>query len=271
MEDKAERLRILAEKQRLEESKRQEEAVTKSTPPPTPLPTPPPTPPRAPVVEKKLETPVRTILNTNFFRSMNSLDKSRDYTIIVDKSSSMKMGGRMKQAENSVKVLAESLCQCDDDGISLYFFSSHSKTNKGDYPAFNKYENVKTADGVMALFQMPENVPRGGTDLTKVLRSALSQSSEKNQSILIITDGVPDDTKSSEELLIATANSLLHENALHITIVQVGDDTRADNYLHELDANLVSLGAKYDIVDVVSAKKLNGMDLSAIVQISAGK
>ena len=213
------------------------------------------------------ESASATLSKSKFFTSINSADGSRDYTIIIDKSASMKLAGRWKQAEDAVKVLADSACKIDDDGITLYFFSSHSKTSKGEFPAFNKYENVKSANEVMRLFALKENQPKGGTDLTKVLKDALHlEASGKPLTVLVITDGVPDDTKSSEAFIIETGNALPTGNEVFITIVQVGDDKRADEYLHELDDNLGSMGAKYDIVDVIPNKKLSTFDFSAIVK-----
>ena len=178
--------------------------------------------------------------DTHFFKKMGTADKSRDYIIIVDKSASMKLGGRWTQAEEAVKKLAVSCCECDEDGITLYFFrycarvdktntenanfllsfphffisrSSHSKTSKGEFPAYNKYENIKTPKEVMRLFGLKENTPKGGTDLTKVLQDAF-QPTGKPMTILLITDGVPDDIKTAESLIISTGNALAHHEDL---------------------------------------------------------
>jgi len=209
------------------------------------------------------------VSSTKFFQALNE-GHDRDYIIIIDKSASMKLQGRWKQAEEAVKVLAESACKLDEDGITLYFFSSHSKTSKGEFPAFNKYENVKSSTEVMRLFAMKENQPKGGTDLTRVLRDALVVGA-KPLTVLVITDGVPDDTSTSEKLVIDVGNSLPTGNEIAITIVQVGDDKRADEYLNELDNNLQGMGAKYDIIDVVSNARLSSFDLHEIVKGATGK
>ena len=83
--------------------------------------------------------------------------------------------------------------------LSIYFsitIPKHDNSIAGDFPAFNRFDNIKTAEEVMALFSKKENTPKGGTDLTRVFRDAL-QPSEKPKSILVITDGSPDDQKSS--------------------------------------------------------------------------
>ena len=105
----------------------------------------------------------------------------------------------------------------------------------------------------MTQFANPSNQPKGGTDLTKVLIDALpAEASGKPQSILIITDGCPDDARSTEDLIINTINSLPSPDDLSLTFIQVGDDTQGNNYLEELDNTLKSRGAKHAIVDQVS-------------------
>ena len=81
----------------------------------------------------------------------------------------MKLKGRWKEAEEAVSVLCTAACECDEDGIDLYFFSSHSVTTRGETPAFLKYAGVKSGKDVMTQFGALENQPKGGTDLTRVL------------------------------------------------------------------------------------------------------
>lgn len=122
--------------------------------------------------------------------------------MIIDKSASMKLAiGRWKQAKQALKILITKVLSCDADGITLYFFSSHQKSSKEVYPAFNKYENVTSTKEVARLFSAKENQPKGGTDFTSVLQDAMSSLS-KPTSILMITDGIPDDPKSSEALIV---------------------------------------------------------------------
>lgn len=246
----------------------------KETPPPPPptaakAPEPPKPPPvkEAPPAKITEDYSKTQMANTNFFKKVGSKDQDRDYTIIVDKSASMKLAGRWKQAEAAVKRLAKSCCECDSDGITLYFFSSHSKTSKGEFPAFNKYENVSSEEDVMKLFAAKENVPKGGTDLTKVLKDAFIPT-PKPSTILVITDGKPDDINTTEKLIIETSQSLKTPEELLVTIVQVGNDDKADEYLNELDNKLVGMGAKYDIVDIIPNAKLATMDFAMIVDLA---
>ena len=119
----------------------------------------------------------------------------------------------------------------------------------------------------MKLFSAKENVPKGGTDLTKVLRDAFVPT-DKPSTILIITDGKPDDINTTEKLIIETSQTLQSPESLLVTIVQVGNDDKADEYLNELDNKLVDMGAKYDIVDIIPNSKLAALDFALIVDLA---
>jgi len=51
-----------------------------------------------------------------------------DYSIIIDKSGSMKDNNRWKDAEAAVQLLAPLVTSQDSDGITLYFFESKFQT-----------------------------------------------------------------------------------------------------------------------------------------------
>ena len=182
----------------------------------------------------------------------------------------MKLKGRWKEAEVAVNALCEATCKCDSDGITLYFFSSHSKTTKGECPYFRKYEAVASGADVMKQFANPDNAPHGGTDLTAVLEDALPEDrGTKPKSLLIITDGCPDDPKSTEDFIIKTVNNLNDVSELSITIIQVGDDAGGNGYLESLDTALESRGAKFDCVEAISNAALNACFVGKTYSFSA--
>ena len=158
---------------------------------------------------------------SKFFKYMKHEETS--FVIIVDKSASMKLSGRWKQAEETVKTIAELCCKStpQEEGITLYFFSSHSKTSKGECTAFQRYQRVDSAEQVMRLFSAKENKPHGGTDLTSVLEDAFALPSPHRKAILCITDGCPDDPESAEMLIVDKANSLDRGDETSITMIQV--------------------------------------------------
>jgi uncharacterized protein with von Willebrand factor type A (vWA) domain len=127
----------------------------------------------------------------------NFMLQNRDYTIIIDKSGSMytkdQMGGKSRWAlmQESTIALAYKCEELDPDGITVYLFSGR----------FKRYDNV-TAAKVVQIFQ--ENEPSGTTNLAAVLQDALnsyfqrkksSQTKQNGETILVVTDGEPDDRK----------------------------------------------------------------------------
>ena len=217
------------------------------------------------------------IESTMFIKKLSEVDSTRDYIIIVDRSASMKLKGRWKEAEEACKVLCHHACKCDADGITLYFFSSHSITAKLETPPFTKYENVATGQDVMKQFESKDNEPHGGTDLVTVLKDAFISPDGKPLSILVITDGMPDEPAEVSELIKQTANNMANPDDIFVTIIQVGDDHKADEYLNELDEGLEKLGCKYDIVDVISHQmmldelNLTGGKFSKLIETSVVK
>jgi len=213
----------------------------------------------------------KNIEHTMFFKAISEVDTTRDYTIIVDRSASMKLKGRWKEAEQACAALCEATVKADADGITLYFFSSHSKTSKGETPSFTKYEDICTGRAVMEQFENKANEPHGGTDLVTVLKDAMPQPGAKPMSLLVITDGCPDDKDAVAQLITDTSNKLKNPTDLFLTILQVGDDAKGDEYLIELDEGLDKLGCKIDIVDVLGHKALEmvngkGFSFQKIIQ-----
>ncbi len=191
---------------------------------------------------------------------------NRDYTLILDKSGSMSTrdqpGGksRWQAAQESTIALASKCEEFDPDGITVYTFSSK----------FRRYDNVTSAK-VEQIFQ--ENEPVGGTNLTAVLQDAInnyfqrrSQGRTKTgETILVVTDGEPDDRKSVFEVIIQATKQLQSDEELAISFIQVGNDPQARQFLKALDEQLMSVGAKFDIVDTVSIADMEDVTLSEVL------
>ena len=191
----------------------------------------------------------------------------RDYTIIIDKSGSMstpdQAGGRSrwKIAEESTIALARKCEEFDPDGITVYVFSGR----------FKRYENV-TAAKVAQIFQ--ENDPSGTTNLGSVLQDALNNYFERKaagttklngETILVITDGEPDDRKAVFEIIIRATQQMEKDEELGISMIQVGSDPQATKFLKALDDQLQSVGAKFDICDTVTLDDLEDMSLADVL------
>ncbi|BDI15269.1 hypothetical protein ANSO36C_10710 [Nostoc cf. commune SO-36] len=187
----------------------------------------------------------------------------RDYTLIIDKSGSMstpdQVGGRSRWdiAQESTLALARKAEQFDPDGITVYLFSGR----------FKRYDDVTSAK-VAQIFL--ENDPSGTTNLAAVLQDALNnyfqrkaagKSKPNGETILVITDGEPDDRKAVFEVIIHATRQMERDEELGISIIQVGSDPQATKFLKALDDQLQSVGAKFDICDTVTLDDLEEMSL----------
>jgi hypothetical protein len=194
--------------------------------------------------------------------------KNRDYTVIIDKSGSMSKadqpGGltRWEAVEESTLALARKCERFDPDGITLYAFSSR----------FKRYDNV-TASKVEDIFL--ENDPVGRTALDLVLKDAFDRYFErkatgqtgdkKGETLLIITDGVPDDQRAVVELILDATQRLDQDQELAISFIQVGDDPGVREFFKALDDDLQGVGAKFDICDTITLTEMEDMSLTEVL------
>ena len=197
----------------------------------------------------------------------DSIVEERDYTLIIDKSGSMSTqdqpGGisRWETVQESTLAVARKCEEFDPDGITVYVFSSR----------FRRYDNV-TTDKVVQIFQ--ENDPMGRTDLSGVLkdatddyfkRKAAGQTKLNGETILVITDGEPDNRKDVMKVIIEASRQIDRDEELAISLIQVGKDAMATRFLKALDDDLQSAGAKFDIVDTVTLDDMENMTLAEVL------
>ncbi|MEH2045783.1 vWA domain-containing protein [Nostoc sp.] len=193
--------------------------------------------------------------------------ENRDYTLIIDKSGSMatqdQKGGRTRwvAAQESTLALASKCEQFDPDGITIYVFSGR----------FKRYENV-TSSKVSQIFR--ENDPSGTTDLASVLkhatddylqRKAAGQTKPNGETILVVTDGEPDDRKAVMRVIIEASRRIDRDEELAISFIQVGTDQQATRFLKVLDDELQSAGAKFDICDTITMEDMEDLSLSEVL------
>jgi uncharacterized protein with von Willebrand factor type A (vWA) domain len=193
--------------------------------------------------------------------------ENRDYTLIIDKSGSMSAQdqagnkSRWETVQESTLALAKKCEEFDPDGITIYVFSSR----------FKRYDNV-TSDKVTQIFE--ENDPVGRTDLASVLQDALDNFFDRRtagttkpngETMLVITDGEPDDRKTVMKQIIEASRKIDRDEELAISFIQVGDDPKVTEFLTALDDQLQEAGAKFDIVDTVTLKKMQGLSLSDVL------
>lgn len=190
----------------------------------------------------------------------------RDYTLIIDKSGSMSNTdrgtnkSRWEIVKESTLALARKCDQLDPDGITVYLFSGK----------FKRYDRVSAAK-VEQIFQ--ENEPMGGTNLTAVLQDAVNSFFQRKkagqvkagETILIITDGEPDDRRSVFEVIIEATKRMEQDAELALSFIQVGSDSSATDFLKALDDKLEGVGAKFDIVDTVTLADMEDMTLAEVL------
>jgi uncharacterized protein with von Willebrand factor type A (vWA) domain len=193
--------------------------------------------------------------------------QDRDYTLIIDKSGSMSTPdqpegkSRWDAAQESTLAVARKCEQFDPDGITVYLFSGR----------FKRFENV-TSSRVAQIFQ--ENDPSGSTNLAAVLldattnyfqRKTAGQTKPSGETILVITDGEPDDRRAVMKVIIDASRLMDRDEELAISFIQVGSDATATRFLKALDDDLHSAGAKFDIVDTVTLDDMEGMTLTEVL------
>ena len=114
----------------------------------------------------------------------------------------------------------------------------------------------------------------GRTDLASVLLDAVNDYFRRKtagitklngETIVVITDGEPDDRKSVMKIIIETSQKLDKDEELGISLIQVGKDVKATKYLKALDDQLQSAGAKFDIVDTITIDDMANLPLAEVL------
>lgn len=196
-----------------------------------------------------------------------SIVTNRDYTLIIDKSGSLTTDDdgigktRWEIAQESTIALAKKCDEIDPDGITIYLYSGR----------FRRYDNV-TVDKIKEIYAV--NEPMGKSNLKSVLQDALDNyfqrkaegtAKENGETMLVITDGIPDEPKEIIKLIIDASQKIDRDEELGISFIQVGKDKKATEYFQALDDLLEGAGAKFDIVDTISMEKMQTMSLTDVL------
>lgn len=193
--------------------------------------------------------------------------QNRDYTLILDKSGSMsttdQRGGKTRWAisQESTLALARKCEEFDPDGITVYTFAGR----------FKRYDNV-TSQKVEQIFL--ENDPMGSTNLAAVLadatqsylrRKVAGQTKPEGETILVVTDGEPDDRRAVMQVIIEASRQIERDEELAISMIQVGSDPQAKDFLKALDDRLQEAGAKFDICDTLTFDEMENLSLAEVL------
>jgi uncharacterized protein YegL len=192
---------------------------------------------------------------------------TRDYTLILDKSGSMSTpdqpGGKSRwaYAQESTLALARKCEQLDPDGMTVYTFAGK----------FKRFDAVTTAK-VEQIFL--ENEPMGTTNLAAVLQDAFDRYFDRKakntvqgsgETILVITDGEPDDRRAVIEAIIQATQKMDRDEELAVSFIQIGQDSQATAFLKALDDDLEGIGAKFDICDTLTAEAMEDLSLAEVL------
>lgn len=187
------------------------------------------------------------------------LNKGDQFIIGLDISGSMTSQDcpgnltRFQYTLETVKTFVREAAKWDPDGVSFYPFGAQ----------VHAYRDLKPEDidAKIAGLRM-----EGATMTHLAIRAAYQEHKEKKNEqtfFMLFTDGEPSDPDAVKQAIIDITKDVKDEKEFRIAFITVGNRTSALNqYLIDLDDNLKSNGAKYDIVDV---KKLEDVDFMAAV------
>jgi len=185
------------------------------------------------------------------------LNKGDNFIFGMDVSASMQTtdcpngASRIDYLKETAKTFAREASKWDTDGIDVLTFGSSVKA----YPNITA-DNAEDIIGKLV-------AKEGSTDTAGLIKKAyeMHKAGAYPQTVLFIcTDGVPNDKQAVEKTIIDITNEIKDEHEFAISILKVGTEPTVDAWLKELDDNLTSKGAKYDIVDV---KNLDEVDFMA--------
>lgn len=186
-----------------------------------------------------------------------NITQGYDIIVAVDLSGSMtrlskrdSTKTRFQEAEELAIALATEAEKVDEDGIELLTFGNGANLRKG----------VKAAD-IHALFDSI-GATQSRTDTDEMVRVAARRQKEsgKNTIVVAFTDGEPSDKQALINAIIDASNGLSRDEELTFGFIQVGDDASATAFLQHLDDELQDKGAKFDIVDAITADAASRMD-----------
>ena len=198
-----------------------------------------------------------------------------DCYLVVDVSGSMASpislsAPSFPSAGNSGSSKSSKWTWCQDQSNSFYNdvakFMPQGVTVVPFNDKFSVAPNLKGSQ-ISSLFS--QLGPEGGTDIAGPLDYILSEYLDKKQrkqktrpiAIAVMTDGECGLQEIADTIIDAT-HKMTHPKEIVITFLSIGDTTTGSPVLRALDDDLVSAGAKYDIVDTRSFEELSRYGLT---------
>lgn len=193
--------------------------------------------------------PVMTVRIPNLDRTELRKLANHDVTVMVDKSGSMQERdcgvSRWQWSENQISFLSYQAAPVLNRGIRVVLFDSGTKV----------FDGVRVQQ-VSRIFR--GTTPGGGTNIAKALKEQLNDyfarrevdPTTKPLAIAIITDGVPNSARALKNTIIDATKKMQRPDEIAITFLQVGMDPSGMRLLQDLDYDLPSDGAQFDIVSM---------------------
>ena len=183
-----------------------------------------------------------------------------DIVMLIDQSGSM----------NDI-VTGDGLSKWDWCKNQLTSFASQALENTGrrfTIITFNGEYRLRSncsAAEVQSTFN--NNHPEGATDLATPLDFVLKDYLQHNRAnpllVVVLTDGVPAAPELIEKSIIETTHQMAISEQIKIVFFEIGNDSDGRALIRQLDAGLVSEGARYDIVDANTFERLQQVGLKA--------
>jgi len=184
-----------------------------------------------------------------------------DLTLVIDSSGSMSTNdcpngmSRWQWCQQQAKALVTSLRPYVKNNISIITFND----------GFDVFEHVDL-NAIDTIFEKIE--PKGRTDLVDPLTYQFNRyfkgPHDKPLLVAVITDGLPnrpsEDPRLVRNSLIECTKNMDDANQVAVTFLQIGNFAGQEQLI-DLDENLVSNGARYDIVDTKTFDELQRIGL----------
>lgn len=195
----------------------------------------------------------------------------RDLVVFVDKSFSMNtrdcphtageipvndrspgfLGGnpgsisRWRWTAGQTMSLSRELASVKPEGFRLVLFNDwrtvHDSVKPADIPAIFMSTKVGGSENTVVFLAEELN--------QYMARKRQNPEGTRPLTVVILTDGLPDDRANLPSVLIQAANQMASPADIKVLFIQVGQSDKGGDFLAGLDDNLVSKGARYDIVD----------------------
>jgi hypothetical protein len=180
--------------------------------------------------------------------------------LIVDRSGSMnsELGSddstKWEWCQNNISTFAREIApMLDNNQLTLLFFDHEFTTIRNCTP-----------NTVRRVFE--ELHPRGGTLMSAPMEAAFADYFKVRQGrpllVVVLTDGLPGDASAVEKSIINATTRMADSSQLKVRFLEIGNDYSGGALLELVDDHLVSLGAKYDIVDYASFEEVEKLGLA---------